>query len=223
MTKPLPLILESRGPWFLEFTIIASKAINGTPTIGLVDAEVSPSLKQYKGKWPLDLSRSQYKVSSDKIARCFAISFSPAHGCVFATLVEGNCQELLNGQTTAGTIAEGRKQHTYKANLDWTTLGDETRKRNIPIQAGIFVENGCLSFWRKADGEWHSTGDICCALPPRVLPCMFMYSFLGYARVSFSGFSTGPPSDCPQDTRPVIADAWEQWPLQNGINAHFWW
>merc|ERR1719316_2516242 len=111
--------------------------------------------------WPRDLSRSQYKVSPDKTGHCFAISFSPGWACIHATLVEGHSQELLNGKTTRGIAAQGTKQHTYTANLNWPTLGDETRKRNIPIEAGIFVENGCLSFWRKAYGVWHSTGVIC--------------------------------------------------------------
>eukprot|EP00746_Dinoflagellata_sp_MGD_P021541 gnl/MRDRNA2_/MRDRNA2_150317_c0_seq1.p1 gnl/MRDRNA2_/MRDRNA2_150317_c0~~gnl/MRDRNA2_/MRDRNA2_150317_c0_seq1.p1 ORF type:complete len:323 (+),score=37.06 gnl/MRDRNA2_/MRDRNA2_150317_c0_seq1:79-1047(+) len=230
LTKPLPFILESDASWFLRFTIIAAKALNGTPTIGLVDAEASAGMMQ-KFEWPLDLSRSQcefpvdlsrskYKASSNEDIGFFAISFSPGCATANASLVEGDSPELvdmINGSSlqVAGNARE-KKQHTYRATLKWPTLGDETQNWNFPIQAGVFVENGCLSFWRKADDVWHSTGEICRGLPHRVLPCVFLSSFTGYAQVRFLGLSYGPPPYCQHcdSSRHGIVDGWRPWPLR---------
>lgn len=231
LTKPLSFILESDGSWFIRFKIIASKALNGTPTIGLVDAEASPEMMQKfewpldlsrsKYEWPVDLSRSAYRVSPDETMPCFAMSFSPGCATVNATLVEGHAQELVEMPTrsylqVAGT-GQGKKQHAYKANLNWPTLGDETKNWNYPIQAGLFVEKGCLSFWRKAEGAWHSTGVICRELPDRVMPCVFLSSFVGYAQVQFSGLSYGPPPCCQHcdSTGHGIAGRWRPWPLES--------
>merc|ERR1719265_91588 len=211
LTKPLPFVLESKGPFFVEYTIISSKARRGTPTIGLVDAEFSLSAMP-TGEWPLDLSRSQAQgVSQDKT--CFAISFSP--GCAFsnATIVEGNSSQLLGGAITTCTHDGRSEKCSFRAKLNWETLGDESESWNAPIQAGFFLENGCLSFWRKVAENWHSTGVICQALPPKVLPCMFLSFFSGYACVRFSGLSNGPPGCCSHcdASGHGTADGWKAW------------
>eukprot|EP00747_Dinoflagellata_sp_TGD_P035378 gnl/TRDRNA2_/TRDRNA2_137825_c0_seq1.p1 gnl/TRDRNA2_/TRDRNA2_137825_c0~~gnl/TRDRNA2_/TRDRNA2_137825_c0_seq1.p1 ORF type:complete len:152 (-),score=16.19 gnl/TRDRNA2_/TRDRNA2_137825_c0_seq1:8-463(-) len=54
-TKPTPFVVDSKGPIFLEFQVIAAKAANGTPTVGLVNAECPG---EADAEWPSDLSRS---------------------------------------------------------------------------------------------------------------------------------------------------------------------
>eukprot|EP00746_Dinoflagellata_sp_MGD_P127363 gnl/MRDRNA2_/MRDRNA2_61954_c0_seq1.p1 gnl/MRDRNA2_/MRDRNA2_61954_c0~~gnl/MRDRNA2_/MRDRNA2_61954_c0_seq1.p1 ORF type:complete len:194 (+),score=16.65 gnl/MRDRNA2_/MRDRNA2_61954_c0_seq1:2-583(+) len=162
--------------------------------IGLVDADVSLST-MHTGEWPLDLSHSQAQVPKAK--RCFAISFSPGRAMTRATLHEGNSQELLSEAITTQTTDGCTEQGNYIAYLNWKTLGNEKHGWNVPIRAGLFLENGCLSFWRKTEEDWHSSGVICQALPPKVLPCIFLTSFTGYACVFFSGLSHGPPECCP--------------------------
>lgn len=239
VTKPLSFSLESEGSWFIKFTIIASKALNGTPTIGLVDAEASsnmmqsfqwpPSKNRSQNEWPLDLSRSQYrsqfKAAGHGLAwppadkeHCFAMSFSPGCSSVHASLVEGQSQELVEPPRSFlhGT-RQDEKPHAWKAMLNWPSLGDETRKWNAPIQAGFYVKDGSLSLWRKVGTGWHSSGVICRGLPERVLPCVFMSSFTGYASVKFNGLSYGPPPCCQQCDAAGhgIAAGWWPWPLQD--------
>merc|ERR1719265_2570308 len=115
-TKPLSFVLESKGPFFVEYTIISSKARRGAPTIGLVDADVSLSAMP-TGEWPLDLSRAQAQgLSPDK--SCFAISFSP--GCAFsnATIVEGNPPQLLGGPITTCTPDGRDEKCSFRATLN---------------------------------------------------------------------------------------------------------
>jgi len=206
LTRPLPFVLDSRGPFFVEFAIIISKSLKGKVMIGLVDAGVSLGA-MHTGDWPLDLSLSQAQQPKDK--RRFAISFSPGSAITKATLVEGNSQELLGGE-----ITRRAKEHcSYIACLNWMTLGNEKRGWNFPIQAGFFLENGCLSLWRKEGKDWHSSGVICQALPPKVLPCVFLASFKGYACVHFSGLRHEPPECCPHfdASHHGTADGWMSW------------
>lgn len=197
-TKPLAFVLESKGPWFVEYAITSSESEGiGTPTVGLVDADVSLNTV-HTGEWPRDLSCSQARMCQDN--RCFAISFSPGLAFSRAVLVEGNSPVLLDGDDGAigGPVHFLRHSSVFTANLNWEILIDESQTWNAPIQAGFFLENGCLSFWRKVGEEWHSTGVICQALPPKVLPCTFLSSFMGYACVQFEGVRNSPPKCCPQ-------------------------
>jgi len=54
---------------------------------------------------------------------------------------------------------------------------------------------------------------ICQALPPKVLPCIFMASFTGYACVHFLGLRHEPPEYSPDlDAIPYgTADGWKAW------------
>lgn len=214
LTKPLSAVFESKGPFFLEYTIVASKAPNGTPTIGLVDADVSSNMMS-AGEVQVDMSRWQDGTSPLHSGRCFAMSFSPGCAVVYATLV--GFQELLGGQIITNSTDGHTQQNTYTANLNWPILGDETKAWNAPIQAGIFLEKGCLSLWRKADKHWHSSGIILRGLPSRVLPCIFQSSFVGYTNVRFSGIWNGPPLCCPHcdATGHGTTAGWKSWPLRS--------
>jgi hypothetical protein len=222
-TKPLDFVLDSKGPWFVMFIITSSEVERaGTPTIGLVDADISLKALHTR-EWPRDLSCSQAQICQGN--RCFAISFSPGLAFSRAILVEGNSQELLAGDDGAVAVSPSHfMRHgsvmQLTANLNWEILGDERQKWNAPIQAGFFIENGRLSFWRQVEEAWHSTGVLCQALPPKVLPCTFVSSFVGYACVQFAGLWTGPPKECDLSDAcgHGIADGWkpdEPWPSQD--------
>merc|ERR1711879_254878 len=90
----------------------------------------------------------------------------------------------------------GGPSNTRRANLKWQVLGKASSPWNRPIHAGIFLENGCITFYRQHEGNWHSSGIICADLPERVRPCMFMCSFSGYAHVRFSNLWTCAPPIC---------------------------
>jgi len=191
-TKPLRLALDSRGPIFVTFSLQAQNAKNGTPTIGLVDHASFQKLHERTccpGAFLKcgDLSRSPSEVD-------FALSLSPGEGTLFTALGPDNKTELVDFvyQRT------GDKHKRWKAKLNWWKMGDERRKRNHAVECGFFLKNGCLSFFRRAEnGAWHSSGVVCHSLPERVVPCMFMYSFMGYGHVWFSGLRLHPPSVCP--------------------------
>jgi len=209
LTMPLPLILESKGPWFAQFTIVAAKAPNGTPTIGLMDADASLG-EMGTGEC------SKHLASSDCSERSFEISFSPGKTTAYAVLLQGNSQELMGGEITTCKAPIGTKHRAYTAYLNWPTLGDEMQSWNTKIQAGLFVENGCVSFFRNTEEGWHSSGVICRALPPRISPCMFLSSFKGYAHVRFAGLCRKPPRCCPMcdATGHGTLDGWNPWTLR---------
>jgi hypothetical protein len=188
-TRPVPFVLDSRGPVFVEFQLIAAKAPNGTPTLGLVDAA---SLAGSDSGLTRDISRWQDEAKS------FAMAFSPGWGCVFASIDGVGPTRLhdsgINPNGSTGALSAG----TYKANLNWSSLGDETAKWNLPIQCGFFLENRNLTFYRMDEyGFWQSTGILCRSLPERVVPSMFMFSFMGYAQVWMAQVWDCPPKICP--------------------------
>merc|ERR1712048_970901 len=85
----------------------------------------------------------------------------------------------------------------YMAWLRWDPLGDCSRKWNAPIHAGLFLEEGNLTFYRRWGNDcWHSSGIICEDMPSEVLPCVFMSSFIGYAQVNFVRMWSTPPDVC---------------------------
>lgn len=183
-TTAFPFALDSRGPLFLEFRLSAARAPNGTPKIGLVDAEAP-----WTGAG--DLSRGQ---GGD----LFAVSFGPACGGVCATAAVVRGPDGYDVPRPPGAAA-GREYYT--AALKWEQLGDCSRRWTPPIHAGLFLEDGSLTFYRmrgrvKVKGAWHSSGVVCRDLPRHVLPCAFMHSFIGYAQVDFVRLWNSPPDVC---------------------------
>jgi len=190
-TVPCPFVINSKGPLFVEFEIITARALNGTPRIGVVDAGLlwqSPKKKVRHG-WPYDLSRGY--GGSD----AFAMSFSPATGGISATEAALKPEDIDEHR---GPASNGPRKEYYIGTLRWSELGDCRRKWNIPIRAGIFVENGKLTFYRMwTDGHWHSSGAVSEKLPSQVLPCVFLSCFVGYTQVTFVRMWSEPAQVCP--------------------------
>eukprot|EP00747_Dinoflagellata_sp_TGD_P194962 gnl/TRDRNA2_/TRDRNA2_63025_c0_seq1.p1 gnl/TRDRNA2_/TRDRNA2_63025_c0~~gnl/TRDRNA2_/TRDRNA2_63025_c0_seq1.p1 ORF type:complete len:327 (-),score=27.98 gnl/TRDRNA2_/TRDRNA2_63025_c0_seq1:162-1055(-) len=178
-STPIPFVVESEGPVFLEFETVAAKAPNGAPTIGIVDA-TSPC-EAHDG-WSCDLTRQKTGVS-------FAMAFSPGCGSVHAA-IEGDSKVQLSDFG----VKASRHPECYRAVLRWPALGNEQAWWNRPIRAGVFLKNGNLSFYRKdKTGFWRTSGIICKNLPERVVACMFMASFIGYTNMRFVKVTNSPP------------------------------
>lgn len=184
MTIPFPFTLESKGPLFLEFRLIAAKAPNGTPKIGVLDADCCSDW--VPAHWLGDFTSGQGS------AQQFAIAYAPCCGTLCATTA------ALQGESVPRPPGSKPEQQEYfRAALNWEPLGDWTRKWNAPVHAGLFIKNGCLTFYRRVtDTFWHSSGVICDCLPDRVLPCVFMDCFSGYSRVDFVQVKSNPPTTC---------------------------
>jgi hypothetical protein len=191
-TIPFRFTIDTQGPLFLEVRMVVAKALNGSPKIGFVNAEASHLLES---GWLGDLSRGQAIA-----AQCYAMAFSPSWGKVWATPTAMR-DPALQSQVTRQTFFSGitQKQEFYTGWLNWSTSGDCRMKWNAPIRAGIFFKNGSFSFWRESPcgtGKWHSSGIVSTSLPQRVLPCVFMSSFAGYADVTFASVWRSPPDVC---------------------------
>merc|ERR1712087_302862 len=78
-------------------------------------------------------------------------------------------------------------------NLKWSKIGDQSGKWNAPIRAALALEHGKLTFFRMQDGVWHSSGALLDNLPRKVIPCIFMTSFMGYVKVKFEGMLKSTP------------------------------
>jgi hypothetical protein len=164
----------------------AAKAANGSFKIGIVDAEAaSVAAQEMSDHWSGDLSRGQ--ADSD----IFAIAFDPADGTMTAS------STAIKGKNTMRPTHIRRKAKYYTAALTWDVLGDSTQKWNCPRQAALAVDQGNLTFFRMwPDGSWESSGVVCGNLPRKVLPCVFMSSFIGYAQVNFVGMWNSTPDVC---------------------------
>jgi len=186
-TRPLPFVLDTTGPWFVEFKLAAAGAPNGTPTIGLVDAGCPVTTSGEGGRhWPGDLSR--------RGTERFAISLAPYDGTVLAA---------RPGSTTR-----------CRARLRWEKIGDEQRKWNDPMSCGFLIENRKLKFFRVGGGgAWHSGETVCEDLPKQVSPCMFMSSYVGFALVQYVCLWNSLPETCPHCDANFqgFAEPWDSW------------
>lgn len=187
LTKAFPFTLDTKGPLFLEFRMVIAKARNGSPRIGVLNAESS--------SWVIPDSCRDFSRGRGDIA--FSISMSPSTGEVLATVIEGG-SETLTGLPTSSRPSRGSPRHeVYNAKLKWPEEVKEHANWNHPIRAGLFLKDGGLSFWRLfKDGHWHSSGVICRDLPRSVLPCVFMSDFLGYVRITFDRILNVEPGTC---------------------------
>lgn len=191
-TSPLPFVLDSRGPWFVEFEIVVAKAMNGSTRIGLVDATN-----------PLCSCPAQ-DLSQRREADRFAISLAPAYGQVYVRAPSRPQCERWHVEPDV----------CYTAYLNWDFIGDPSSKWNDPIQAGIFIENNQMTFFRGLPDGWHSSGLICDKLPAQVTPCMFMSSFDGFSSVKFVALQRSAPEVCPgcDHCGHGTQDGWHPWP-----------
>mmetsp|Transcript_84910 Transcript_84910/g.150372 ORF Transcript_84910/g.150372 Transcript_84910/m.150372 type:complete len:291 (-) Transcript_84910:139-1011(-) len=187
LTRAFPFTLDTRGPLFLEFRMVIARAPNGSPRIGVLDAVSSSKV----------IPESSHDWSRGRGDKVFSISMSPSGGEVLATMVEGGSQKI-EGLPTATNSRRSPRQNVYKATLNWPVETKEQAKWNPPIQGGLFLKDGALSFWRMFEnGSWHSSGIICEDLPERVLPCVFMLDFMGYTHIAFESIKNKHPPICP--------------------------
>lgn len=206
-TKAIGFSLDTSGPWFVEFKVVATKAPNGVPTLGVTDL-----VSEEGTTWSQDVSRSSAGGREG-----FALSFCPSTGRVFASLALDASQRLRGGDIIgAGEDAAkaGEHRRTFSGSLPWPEICDPCRRWNEPISAGIYVHDGQLTLYRVGGGEWHSSGVVMDNLPPRVSPCMFMSSFVGYAHVRFVNLWRSPPEVCPHcdATGHGLPSGWSAWP-----------
>lgn len=188
MSIPLRFALDSEGPLCLVFRIIVAKTINGTPRLGLVDADAAVvNEKRSANYWPGDFSRG------DEGPDLFAIAFSPACGTLTAT------KQAIQGQSVvdASCVNRDDMREFHAATLNWDEMGDCTRQWNAPIYAALVLGRGKLTFYRmSANGEWHSSGVVSGELPRKVLPCVFLSCFTGYMDIEFIRLTSSPPPVC---------------------------
>lgn len=205
LTRALPFTLDTKGPVFLEFRMVIANALNGSPRIGILDAE----------SWRKAVPESERDWSCGRGDEAFAISMSPS-GCeMLSTIVEGGSQRLEGLPSNPRPSGRSPRHEVYKARLNWPTETREHSKLNHPIRAGLFIKDGELSFWRIfRDGKWHSSGVICKDLPQSVLPCMFMFDFLGEAKITFERIrDAAPTSCCARNCRyQGTVDGWRKFP-----------
>lgn len=171
-TIPLKFVFDSKGPIFVEYQMTVANAPNGTPSIGLVDANA--------------------QLSQD-ISAFVAVAFGPVSGHMFATIDRRGPLRLRNFD--ALVPAEGPVMECARARLPWKRICDEGDKWNAPVRTGFFVENGELSFYRGLPCGccWQSSGVVCENLPPVVLPCVFLRSFMGFTNTRFIRVWDSPP------------------------------
>jgi len=176
-TRLLNMVLDSAGPWFLEFVVIVAKAPNGTPCLGLVAADAQLTEQQREaGRVPWDMSR---KGLGD-----LAISFSPEYGQVYASGLKAPRSE----------DAAGGPKSCLTAMLKWERCGDSSKRWNAPLKAGILLDAGKLTFFRgNQKGTWHSSGAVFSHLPAQVIPAVFLSSFAGHASMRFLNLGSSPP------------------------------
>eukprot|EP00747_Dinoflagellata_sp_TGD_P193727 gnl/TRDRNA2_/TRDRNA2_60265_c0_seq1.p1 gnl/TRDRNA2_/TRDRNA2_60265_c0~~gnl/TRDRNA2_/TRDRNA2_60265_c0_seq1.p1 ORF type:complete len:211 (-),score=19.50 gnl/TRDRNA2_/TRDRNA2_60265_c0_seq1:45-599(-) len=162
---------------------MAAKAPNGTPKIGIVDATSPCCTCETADGWSCDLTMRKAGVS-------FAIGLAPGCGAVHVATDGAGPVQLSDS-----VVASSGEPESYWAVLKWPALGNEEAKWNMSIHTGVFLEKGNLTFYRKEqDGSWCSSGIICKNLPERVVPCMFMSSFVGYAKMRFVKMMKSPPA-----------------------------
>merc|ERR1712048_1478441 len=107
MTLPFRFSLDTKGPLCLEVSIVAAKALNGSPRVGFIEAGAAHG--NWVGPWPEDFSRGH--AGPD----VFAVAFDPSCGDLSAT------RAALQGQRIAEPLEGGREFFT--ARLKWNTLG----------------------------------------------------------------------------------------------------
>mmetsp|Transcript_72059 Transcript_72059/g.208709 ORF Transcript_72059/g.208709 Transcript_72059/m.208709 type:complete len:305 (-) Transcript_72059:172-1086(-) len=210
-TKPAGISLDTAGPWFVEFEVVAARAPNGMPTLGVTDAVL-----QDGSTWSQDLSRPS---AEGLVHDGFALSFCPASGRVFAAVPPNASERLRGGEIMdeEDYLAKAAgKRRTFAGCLPWPELGDPCSRRNQPISAGIYVHQGQLTLYRIGGGDWHSSGVVVDNLQSRISPCMFMFSFLGYTHVRFVGLRRTPPAVCLHcdATGHGFPSGWWLWPSQ---------
>jgi len=196
-----PVLLNSEGPLFWSCAIVSSCAPNGTPTIGLVDGGIG-LLPSQPGALPMDFSRQQLEVPQKNTEAVFAISCS-VNGRMHAMLPP-SCDQRLQGDSCEWIHRQDMPAHcklqgTHVANLGWEWMGDETMWNDIPIHVGFFLHQRMLRFYRFYQphgsrlGHWQDGCVVCENLPTSVVPCVFMFSFEGFAQVQFTGVRHNPP------------------------------
>jgi hypothetical protein len=171
MTIPFRFSLDTEGPLCLEFQITAAKA---TLKIGFIDADAAfVTDQELPDHWPGDLSRGQADPD------LFAIAFDPACGAL--------ADSMKASRAKTCQFISGPKRTRC---LQWEVLGG-------PVHAALVLEQGNLTFYHLwENGEWHSDGISFADLPRKVLPCIFMPSFIGYAEVQFLRMWNYAPDVC---------------------------
>lgn len=186
-TIPFKFFVDSEGPIFVECQMTVAKGPNGSPLVGLVDADA--------------------KLPTKDIDKSFSIALSPIAGYVRAT-IDRSCPLQLT-EFDLPRLDEGSSMECIRAKLAWNRISNEQDKRNAPVSFGLFVENGELTFYRRSHcGCWRSSGIICENLPAKVLPCVFTRSFMGFTHTRFMGVSERPPRVAGDDLGCCLEDGW---------------
>lgn len=193
-------VVDSPGSsYFVEFRVKIARAFNGAPSIGLVDADHELAKL---GSWPDDLSRPR----DGGAASPFAISCCPTSGVI----------HVCEGGSPGEADGEGTTQRCWFSSTGWVALDEMNRCPTRWLRFGLFIQEGRLTFFRRSegpDGNWVSSGVIRGAMPRRLLPCIFMYSFAGFAKLTFAGVSQEAPEVVPI-SEPGLRRAvdWYPWP-----------
>mmetsp|Transcript_24346 Transcript_24346/g.38981 ORF Transcript_24346/g.38981 Transcript_24346/m.38981 type:complete len:318 (+) Transcript_24346:56-1009(+) len=194
MTIPFRFAVDTQCPLFLEFQIHVAKAINGTPKVGFVDGESAYVKAQEKrNQWPADPCHGKQGPG------IFALGFDPEYGTLRATktAIRGQSSRSIASALCAPCANSKRMCEYYTGALKWDQLGDCMQAWNAPLHAAFGFAQGKLTFYRRrGNDKWESSGNIFGDLPRVMVPCVFMSSFVGYAKVKFVRISSRLPDPC---------------------------
>jgi hypothetical protein len=120
------------------------------------------------------------------------------------------------GQVFASNLVQSGPACYRTATLNWDCLGDSSTAWNNPMKAGLLIKNHQLTFYRgNMSGQWRSSGAILEDLPDKVMPAVFMSSFVGFARIGFVNLRASPPDvaciHCDKLGHGLASD-WCSWP-----------
>jgi len=189
-TWPLSISLESAGQHSVEFSVSCWNALNGCPCIGVIDADMAAAPG---AMWRVDWSRAPHARQG------FAMALEPFAGRLHAAFPSEEAEELavLKENTTTCTSA-----------LNWRMM------KNRCVIAGLRIEGGALTFFRRGPGGVESSSIVCTKLPPRLVPCVFMFDFVGAAEVWSLDVAHGNCSSCQHQEYEAPIE-WEPWPLRD--------
>jgi hypothetical protein len=202
LTAPMPVVIDTSGQFFVHFWMSVAKASNGSPCIGVVDADTAPRASE---DWLDDLSRPRHG------ARGFGISCNPYSGMLHQ-------HAIWPGESAkADTASQDRRQPRCKrAQLAWASgEGATLGRKRASVEIGVYISNGKLVFMRTGPKGWEPSGVVCQHLPAKVLCCAFLYDFVGEVTLCIEkGYTEKLPAMCnPIHESKDAKLAWLNWPL----------
>lgn len=192
LSAPMPVALDTSGCFSIHFSVSASRALNGCPSVGIVDAaagglDTAGSSRHFPAQFFDDVSKPRRPPGP------LGISCNPFTGKIHAshtgTLPKGMDVQLISERQFPDKIGLCQRSWTAEV-VDWQPLDDETIGPDpVRIEIGMLISKGTLEFIRKGPDGWQRSGIVWDSLPEKVLCCAFLFHFVGQATVSVERIS----------------------------------